>query len=83
VSGARGGAEALRVYTKAVGPMITGAAEPVGARARAIREARNSRLVYVCSWCATPAVKRALDGLDNVSHGCCDACAKKAMGGQD
>ena len=70
-----------RVYTKAVGPMITGSADPVAARARAIREGRHSRLVNVCAWCATPAVKQALDGLDNVSHGCCEACKAKAMGG--
>lgn len=69
-----------RVYTKAAGPMITGAAEPVAARARAIREGRHSRLVNVCAWCASDAVKRSLDGLDNVSHGVCTPCMERVTG---
>jgi hypothetical protein len=72
---------ANRVFTKATGPMIAASAEPVMARDRAIREAKHNRLVYVCAWCAPDAVKKALDGLENVSHGCCDACSEKVLGG--
>ena len=81
MSGARGGAVAQRVFTKATGPMIVGDADPVMVRARTIREAKHSRLVYVCAWCASDAVKKALDGLENVSHGCCDECKPKVLGG--
>lgn len=68
-----------RVFRKAGGPMIVAGATPVAARARCIREARNGRLVYVCSWCVGDDVKDAIADLDNLSHGVCADCKKKAL----
>lgn len=70
-----------RTLRKAAGPMVVAKDSATAARARAIREGRNGRLVYVCSWCVTDAVKAALADLDNLSHGICTPCLADTTGG--
>lgn len=70
-----------RTFKKAVGPILVGTDDATKAAARAAREQRNGRFVFVCSWCVLEGseLHSALKVLVNLSHGTCTPCMKKAM----
>ena len=70
-----------RVFRKAAGPMLDKTFTATAARARALREGLHSRLVFVCSWCASPEAKAATADLENISHGICTPCLAQQTGG--
>ena len=45
----------------------------------AVHEELLGHHVVVCCYCETAALKLALFGMPNVSHGCCDPCLKREM----
>lgn len=70
-----------RTFRKAEGPIITASWPATDVRARAVRECLHGRLVYVCAWCVSDAVKDAIADLENISHGVCTACLNAEIGG--
>lgn len=59
--------------------MFTGRTLPCNALTIAIAEGKAGHLVSACSKCISPDTRGVLQGMENVSHGYCEACLEAAI----